>query len=134
VQPLRSPNLKSEALRASSDLAAFRVKVAAQRVRDALRLEARYSPDQLRVPAGSSAGGQWTSAGTAGEQRVAAAGGYSVGHLITQFMTSDWRRCVYHFDFADVVVAGPDSLSCSPRVPSAAVSHGYRLNDNAPRT
>lgn len=49
-------------LKAISDLAAIRVRIAAQRLRDRLRFEMRYNPDwqrEPRVPAGQTGGGQW---------------------------------------------------------------------------
>ena len=60
MQPRRKPDGRLEALRANSDLAALRLKVAAQRVREAIRLEARYNASQPRVPVGNPDGGQWT--------------------------------------------------------------------------
>jgi hypothetical protein len=127
-------------LKAISDLAATRVRLAAQRVRDRIRFEMRYNPDyeaELRIPLGETGGGRWADGGGGGGNRVtrptrliATAGDYSVGRLVIQFMTSDGRRCVYRFDFGTIVVPGANNFSCSEKVPSAAVVHGYRLNDN----
>jgi hypothetical protein len=120
-----------------SDLSAIRVRIAAQRLRDHLRFEMRYYPNvegEHRLPPGQTGGGQWT--GVAGIQttptsrRIAAVGGYSVGRLVTQFITSDGRLCVYRFDFGTIVIPGANNFSCSEKVPSAAVVHGYLLNDN----
>jgi hypothetical protein len=59
-----------ERLKAISDLAAVRVRIAAQRLRDRLlRFEMRYNPDwqgEPRVPAGQIGGGQWTGDGDGG--------------------------------------------------------------------
>jgi hypothetical protein len=68
-----------ERLKAISDLAAIRVRIAAQRLRDRIRFEMRYNPDwqsEPRVPAGQTGGGQWAGGGSI---LVAAnGGGYSV--------------------------------------------------------
>jgi hypothetical protein len=122
-------------IRLRYETVAMRLQLNLREVRDA-RLELHYSPDQPHVPAGSPDGGQWTGdettvrLATSHPRHVAALGGYNMGRLVTQFMTSDGRRCVYQFDFGTIVVPGPNNLSCSPITPSAAVEHGHRLNDN----
>jgi hypothetical protein len=61
-----------ERLKAISDLAAIRVRIAAQRLRDRLRFEMRYNPDwqsEPRVPAGETGGGQWATIGAVAAKR-----------------------------------------------------------------
>jgi hypothetical protein len=69
--------------RLALDLAALELKLYAFTDAVEHRLERRYNPDQPRVPAGNSDGGQWTSIG--GSEGSAAAssgerGGGSQGH------------------------------------------------------
>ena len=87
-------SLTDEHLRASWDgnLLSLRHQVAdlmltlkARRLREALRLEERFNPDQPRVPAGNADGGQWTGgggtdafAGGEGNDRLEPARNYSV--------------------------------------------------------
>lgn len=61
---------RADWLRAQCEVAYVRVLMSAQRYADVLRREDKYRPDQPRVPAGNSDGGQWTDAG-GGNQRVA---------------------------------------------------------------
>lgn len=46
------------------DVASLRLSLAINRLRRQLALEFRYNPDQRRVPAGATDGGQWTSGGS----------------------------------------------------------------------
>ena len=69
-RPLSVHQVKADWLRVQGEVAYVRMLVAGQRWIEALRREEReslkYSPDQPRVPAGNSDGGQWTSEGGGG--------------------------------------------------------------------
>src|SRR6185312_15190552 len=92
--------------RQSYELAATRVKIAGQRLRDAVRLQLRYGPDQARVPAGNPGGGEWTAAGESGRgtaqptRQVAQGMGKQKfsGVLIRQnyIRTRDVSECTYY--------------------------------------
>ena len=90
----------------------------------ALALKAGFDPNEPRVPAGNPDGGRWTRAN---ETRIAQ---YSIGTLIAEIPIPGGRYCVYKFDFGTYSVPGPINFRCPQRVPSAAVTHGSRLNDN----
>ena len=69
----RPPSLRDvrvKWLRVQSEVAYLKMLFAGQRFREALRREAereeKYRPDQPRVPAGNSDGGQWTDGGGGG--------------------------------------------------------------------
>jgi hypothetical protein len=64
--------LKTKILRLRSNIAGDKFLLAVYEYQ-ATQLERRYSPDQPRVPAGSSEGGQWTSVGATAAARVRAA-------------------------------------------------------------
>jgi hypothetical protein len=104
---------------------------------DALRR--KYSPNQPRVPAGNSDGGQWTSGGGGGGllfgDGLGNEGGFSFatytwGKLVTEFETGFGKRCVYRFDFGTLVMPGPIIGGCWDRMLPSGASHGYFLNDN----
>jgi hypothetical protein len=64
-------HLRAEQLRLKSFIAAERFLRALDRAKAALALEERrHNPDQPRVPAGQSGGGQWTSGGGGGGTAV----------------------------------------------------------------
>jgi hypothetical protein len=76
--------MKQAAAEARFDLAASRLKLAL--------LENRYRPDQPRVPAGNSDGGQWIAVGssgaaTANEMLVAQALDAITKHAVNQLIT-----------------------------------------------
>ena len=66
-RPASLRQVRADWLRVQSEVAYVRTLFAGQTYREALRREAereeKYSPDQPRVPAGSSDGGQWTDGG-----------------------------------------------------------------------
>jgi hypothetical protein len=83
-------------IRAAS--AGARFYIAASRFKSAL-LEQRYRPDQPRVPAGNSEGGQWTDGDRTNESRVDVA---LAGRLIDQRMGhagGRWIRMCTYIDF-----------------------------------
>ena len=96
------------------------------------RILCKYSPAQPRVPAGSPDAGQWTSDGGASEGSVVLASSeYNTGYLLAEIpLFTGGRNCVYRFDFADVVVSGPNYARCQPTLPSTAAVHGRVINDN----
>ena len=51
-------------VRVRHDVASLRLSLAINKLRRQLALEFRYNPDQPRVPAGATGGGQWTSGGS----------------------------------------------------------------------
>lgn len=96
-----------------------------------LRVLRKYSPSQPRVPSGNPDGGQWTSGGGSDDDIQLVSNDYSYGTLIAEIpLLTGGRNCVYQFDFAAVVVPGPNNGRCQPWVPSSAVTHGRFLNDN----
>jgi hypothetical protein len=82
------------------------------------RIENKYNPEQPRVPAGNSDGGQWTQI----------ASGFGI--LLTEIPVPGGRRCVYNFGAFRVVVPGPINFQCPLLMPLAGTTHGYLLNDN----
>jgi hypothetical protein len=103
------------------------------------RFERKYSPDQPRVPAGSSDGGQWTSGdgGASGESDKipsnARPAQYEIGTLIGQAIIRNGigRMCFYRFSFGIVMVPGATNLGCLSTMPSAGAVHGKLItNDN----
>ena len=128
----------------AGDVSEFRREVEANAARwraRQLRLSQRqFNPNQPRVGAGVPEGGQFVGAGGVSSRVRYGSGskpsdnivlaGYSFGILIAEIPVPGGRRCVYEFDFGNVVVPGAVHLECSPKVPSSAVTHGYMLNDN----
>ena len=68
-----------ERLKAISDLAAIRVRIAAQRLRDRLRFEMRYNPD-------------WQGEPRARPARQVAADGRTLKPSLRSEFAPDWRR------------------------------------------
>ncbi len=133
--------VRLELLSLKADLAALQRDLA--RRRDAAPPPARkYSPDQPRLPAGQSGGGQWTGGGVAltsdfgsligpeGGGEALSFASYTWGRLIAEFETGFGRRCVYQFDFGAIVMPGPIIGRCWDRMLPSGASHGYFLNDN----
>jgi hypothetical protein len=110
------------------------------------RFQEKYSPDQPRVPAGNSDGGQWTDGGGSGAGRgsgrpsgsgrgigsqpvtqsdFTGAARYSFGTLVgrARILGGGWM-CFYKFGFGTVMVPGATNLGCATFMPSSGVSHG----------
>jgi hypothetical protein len=102
--------------------------VAMSRLQVALR---KFNPGQPRVPPGRPEGGQWSRGSSESEAALVSGSDYSSGDLIAELPFSGGGRfCVYRFDFADVIVAGPNIARCQPWIFSSAAVHGLILNDN----
>ena len=86
--------------RLRDDAARFRLHLAAERVRAALKFNPNWA-SQPRVPAGNSDGGQWTNEharsnpGTSSSPRLANAGDF--GTLVAQLGRGRNKLCVYKF-------------------------------------
>ena len=74
---------RQELLRWKSDVLALRVEIRFQRLLRALKA---YNPNQPRVPAGNSDGGQWTSEGIGQEIQN---GGYGCTYPHCRFTIAD---------------------------------------------
>ena len=120
--------------RLRDDAARFRLHLAAERVRAALKFNPNWA-SQPRVPAGNSDGGQWSNEharsnpGTSSSPRLANAGDF--GTLVAQLGRGRNKLCVYKFSSFSVVVDGPlVGDVCWPSLHWSATTHGRLLNDN----
>jgi len=96
----------------------------------------KFDPNQPRVPAGSSDGGQWTDggggggSGSVGDQivRIASAG---IATLVAELpYTGGGRYCVYDIGGRHVIIPGPNYAACMPWTTYAGTWHGTLLNDS----
>ena len=86
---------RQQLLRLKSELAALRVEIRFQRFMRALKA---YDPNQPRVPAGSSDGGQWTSGGGSGRVRLVAGDKPRLGpHAIAVIAAEAAKRAIEAF-------------------------------------
>jgi len=117
------------------EAAASRVILALHAIRDDL-LEHRYSPDQPRVPAGSSDGGQWTSDGgqtSTPSNRVRRIA--EIGERVLAWKEPGMiNRYIYKFKYFMVLVdAGQRVLPEGLSDKSPLIRAGRLLNDNIKR-
>jgi hypothetical protein len=94
------------------------------------RIAHKYDPNQPRVPAGDSAGGQWTNDkdSTGDAPVVFAQAGF--GRLVAEIPVPGGRRCVYNFGVISVAMPGAANFRCSSRMHWSGATHGTLLNDN----
>ncbi len=107
-------------------------------------LERRYAPDQPRVPAGNSDGGQWTDGdGGNGRQGSQPSSGQRLAQMSSQMgkLVTKLRYNVHHvtciYDFGDALYGWESNMfdGCPAWIPQTLVvpfagGTGSRINDN----